>query len=208
MNTEDLFPYIRNMLSMMPEDEQIATINELKVLLHSLSPFAAEPVDCVLWVPAQAVEANDYNPNTMGTAEKRLLLTSLKKDGFTQPIVVSNQQAGYVVVDGFHRHVLGQSDQTLKRRLKGYLPVVCVRKKQSGKDDRIAATIRHNRARGRHAVDGMSDIIRDLARLGWADEKIARELGMEADEVLRLKQISGLSEVFADEEYSEAWTVE
>ena len=208
MNTEDLFPYIRNMLSVMPEAEQIAAINELKVLLHSLSPFADEPVDCVLWVPAESVEANDYNPNTMGTAEKRLLLTSLKKDGYTQPVVVCHQQTGYVVVDGYHRQLLGQTDQTLKRRLKGYLPVVNVRKKQSRKDERIAATIRHNRARGRHAVNGMSDIIRDLSRLGWADEKIAKELGMEADEVLRLKQVSGLSEVFADEEYSEAWTVE
>lgn len=208
MNTEDLFPYIKNMLSLMSEDEQVAAINELKLFLHSLGPFHNEPIDCVLWVPAESVEANDYNPNAMGTAEKKLLLTSLQKDGYTQPVVVSNKSNGYVVVDGYHRHLLGRTDRKLCQRLKGYLPVVRIRENQTDRVNRMAATIRHNRARGRHIVDGMSEIIRDLSRLGWDDEKIAAELGMEADEVLRLKQISGLSEVFSEKGYSEAWTVE
>lgn len=95
----------------------------------------------------------------------------------------------------------------MKRQLKGYLPVTCLRKERQKKFDRIAATIRHNRARGRHQINAMSDIVRELVQLGWDDERISQELGMDSDEVLRLKQINGLLELFADRRYSEAWTV-
>ncbi|EPY1562385.1 IbrB-like domain-containing protein [Klebsiella michiganensis] len=189
-------------------DLKIKAINELKSLIHQHSPFCREPVDCVLWVEAKTVEANDYNPNVMATAEKKLLERSIELDGFTQPVVVARQQRRHLVVDGFHRHLIGKSRPELSRRLHGYLPVTLINAEREGQKERIAATIRHNRARGKHQIAAMSDIVRDLHRQGWDDRRIGEELGMDADEVLRLKQISGLTELFADESFSEAWTVE
>ena len=187
---------------------KIKAINELKSLIHQHSPFCREPVDCVLWVEANTVEANDYNPNVMATVEKKLLERSIELDGFTQPVVVARQQRRHLVVDGFHRHLIGKSRPELSRRLHGYLPVTLINAEREGQKERIAATIRHNRARGKHQIAAMSDIVRDLHRQGWDDRRIGEELGMDADEVLRLKQISGLTELFADESFSEAWTVE
>lgn len=189
-------------------DLKIKAINELKSLIHQHSPFCREPVDCVLWVEANTVEANDYNPNVMATVEKKLLERSIELDGFTQPVVVARQQRRHLVVDGFHRHLIGKSRPELSRRLHGYLPVTLINAEREGQKERIAATIRHNRARGKHQIAAMSDIVRDLHRQGLDDRRIGEELGMDADEVLRLKQISGLTELFADESFSEAWTVE
>ena len=113
----------------------------------------------------------------------------------------------YVIVDGLHRHVAGHTRPALKRELMGYLPVTCLRGEGPEKPDQMAATVRHNRARGRHQISAMSEIVRELAQLGWTDEKTGRELGMDSDEILCLKQISGLTELFADRRYSQAWTV-
>ncbi|CAD6048423.1 IbrB-like domain-containing protein [Escherichia coli] len=188
------------------EEETIQALNHLRRVLHEVSPFAQEPVDCVLWVKADEVMANDYNPNVMASSEKKLLKHSLEQDGFTQPVVVSEEKSHYLVVDGFHRQLLGRESVTGKR-LKGWLPVACINQERKGQAARIAATIRHNRARGKHQITSMSDIVRDLSRLGWADERIGTELGMDQDEVLRLKQISGLTELFQEEDFSPAWTV-
>lgn len=188
------------------EEETIQALNHLRRVLHEASPFAQEPVDCVLWVKADEVVANDYNPNVMASSEKKLLKHSLEQDGFTQPVVVSEEKDHYLVVDGFHRQLLGREADTGKR-LKGWLPVACVNTDRKGQAARIAATIRHNRARGKHQITSMSDIVRDLSRLGWVDERIGAELGMDQDEVLRLKQISGLTELFQEEAFSPAWTV-
>lgn len=130
----------------------------------------------------------------------KLLEISIRADGFTQPIVVWRTEEGYEVVDGFHRFDIGKS-----RLGMSHLPVVVINKDRADRPDRIAATIRHNRARGRHQVQAMSDIVVELSRRNWSDKKIGRELGMEPDEVLRLKQITGLAELFAEEEFSEAW---
>jgi ParB-like chromosome segregation protein Spo0J len=159
------------------------------------------PVSNVLWVDADLVQANDYNPNSVAPPEMRLLELSIEQDGYTQPIVTWLRDDGvYEVVDGFHRHRVG------KEKLKlSHLPVVVINSDRQEKSDRIASTIRHNRARGKHAVSAMSDIVQELVRRNWSDTKIAKELGMDADEVLRLKQISGLAEMFADQEFSEAW---
>lgn len=187
--------------------QKIRVINELKSLIHQHSPFSQEPVDCVLWVREETVEANDYNPNVMASVEKKLLEHSIEMDGFTQPIVVARQEEKNLVVDGFHRHLIGASCEQLHERLQGYLPITCINVSRHGQKERIAATIRHNRARGKHQITAMSDIVRDLCRLGWKDAQIGTELGMTQDEVLRLKQISGLAELFINEEYSKAWTV-
>ena len=188
------------------EEKTIQALNHLRCVLHEISPFAQEPVDCVLWVKADEIVANDYNPNVMAPSEKKLLKQSLEKDGFTQPIVVSEETSHYLVVDGFHRQLLGRRTVT-GNRLKGWLPVTCINPDRKGQTSRIAATIRHNRARGKHQITSMSDIVRDLSRLGWTDERIGTELGMDQDEVLRLKQISGLTELFQQADFSPAWTV-
>ncbi len=157
------------------------------------------PVSFVRWVEAELVHANDYNPNSVAPPEMALLELSIANDGFTQPIVVWETEAGYEVIDGFHRHKVG------KKLGLTHLPVVVVNTERTDKADRIASTIRHNRARGKHAVNAMSDIVQELARRNWSEKKIAKELGMEPDEVLRLKQISGLAEMFSDREFSQAW---
>lgn len=195
-------------LQSLPEDQRIEAINAFRQAIHENSPFRDQPVDCVLWIKQDEITANDYNPNNVAPPEKRLLCKSLEMDGFTQPIVVTEGDAEhYEIVDGFHRHEMGSNRAILKHQLKGYLPVTCLRKGRQKKGDRMAATIRHNRARGRHQIHAMSDIVRELVQLGWDDAKIGQELGMDSDEVLRLKQINGLLELFADRRYSEAWTV-
>jgi len=157
------------------------------------------PVSHVQWVPVEKVFANDYNPNVVAPPEMELLKLSIESDGFTQPIVVWEHDDGFEVVDGFHRHLVG------KVLGLSHLPVVVINTDRADKEDRIAATIRHNRARGKHQITGMSEIVQELSKRNWSNKKIGKELGMEPDEVLRLKQISGLAEMFADEEFSEAW---
>lgn len=188
-------------------DEKVRTLNVVREALHIVSPFAQEPVDLVRWVPADSVSGNEYNPNKVAPPEMRLLQHSIEADGYTQPIVTCEQEQGYEVVDGFHRHRVGKECESVRSRVQGYLPVVGINPSREGLNDRVAATIRHNRARGKHEVTAMSDIVRDLNKRCWSDEKIAKELGMEPDEVLRLKQISGLMELFSESEFSEAWEV-
>ena len=196
---------ITQSIAALPVNEQVEALNYVRKALHSISPFAGEPVDCVLWLKSDEVEANDYNPNNVAPPEMKLLEHSIREDGYTQPIVVWQDELRYEVIDGFHRHRVGCETPDVTWRLQGYLPVTVANPNRGERGDRIAATIRHNRARGKHRVDAMSDIVVELARRNWSDAKIARELGMEPDEVLRLKQISGLAEMFADREFSEAW---
>lgn len=186
---------------------QVETINEIKKLLHEISPMKNEPVDCVLWVENDNVFANDYNPNSVAPPEMKLLEVSILEDGYTQPIVTFSENGLNEVVDGFHRNRVGKESEEIQKRIFGYLPIVTINENRTEKGDRIAATIRHNRARGKHKVSAMSQIVLDLKRRNWSDQKISRELGMDADEVLRLSQITGIAEMFADKEFSEAWEV-
>jgi ParB-like chromosome segregation protein Spo0J len=194
-------------LQQLDDCERIEAINQAKLALHEVSPMRDEPVDCVLWVPADTVQANDYNPNVVAPPEMKLLKHSIEADGFTQPIVTYPINGHREVIDGFHRNRVGKEVKAIKKRLRGYLPVTTIRADREDRENRIASTIRHNRARGKHTVDNMSEIVVELSRRNWTDVKIARELGMEPDEVLRLKQISGLAELFADREFSEAWEI-
>lgn len=207
-NLSDELRALIDTLRTLPEAERIEAINQIKIALHEVSPFRDEPVDCVLWVPADTVQANDYNPNVVAPPEMKLLALSIESDGYTQPIVTYPVNGHREVVDGFHRNRVGKEVKTIRERTRGYLPVTTIRADRQDREDRIASTIRHNRARGRHQVDNMSEIVVELSRRNWSDEKIGRELGMEPDEVLRLKQISGLAEAFADVEFSEAWEVD
>jgi len=186
-------------------DSKVDTINRIKLMIHKVSPMSTEPVDCVLWVKNETVFANDYNPNSVAPPEMKLLEHSISEDGYTQPIVTFRNEEGREVVDGFHRHRVGKESIIIQSRIHGYLPVVTINEHRTDKGDRMAATIRHNRARGKHKVESMSDIVMELKKRNWSDEKIARELGMDADEVLRLAQITGLAEMFKDHEFSQAW---
>ncbi len=198
---------IKTELLSLDEAERIEEINKIKTTLHEISPMNGEPVDCVVWVKNEKVIANDYNPNTVAPPEMDLLKISIMNDGYTQPIVVFEEEDKYTVVDGFHRNRVGKECKQVTERVKGYLPITIIRQERKDRGDRIAATIRHNRARGKHKIDAMSDIVIELKKRNWSDEKIGRELGMEPDEVLRLAQITGLAELFKDKEFSRAWDI-
>lgn len=192
-------------IAALPIADRIEALNEVRRVVHSVSPFKDEPVDCVVWVPGDMVLGNDYNPNSVAPPEMELLRHSITEDGYTQPIVTWQTKELHEVVDGFHRHRIGTEDEGVRDRIAGYLPLVVINDARAGRGDRIAATIRHNRARGKHSITGMSNIVLELKRRNWSDKKIGKELGMDPDEVLRLAQITGLAEMFADRDFSEAW---
>jgi ParB-like chromosome segregation protein Spo0J len=198
-------------LSNLKEHEKVKAINQIRLSLHKYSPFSKEPVDCVQWVYGEEVIANDYNPNNVAPPEMELLERSIMEDGYTQPIVawkrVEDGHFCFEVVDGFHRNRVGKESKKVSKRIKGYLPLSIINSDREERGNRIAATIRHNRARGKHRIDGMSDIVMELKRRNWSDGKISRNLGMDTDEILRLYQIGGLAEMFVDKEFSEAWEV-
>lgn len=199
-----------NYLDNLPIDEKVNAMNEVKLALHKISPFKTEPVDCVLWVKNDSVHANDYNPNSVAPPEMELLRLSISADGYTQPIVSMLEENGETreVIDGFHRNRVGKECSEIQQRVHGYLPVVTINTDRTNINDRVASTIRHNRARGKHKIEAMSDIVIDLKKRNWSDAKIAKNLGMDADEVLRLCQIGGLVELFSDKEFSQAWEAE
>jgi ParB-like chromosome segregation protein Spo0J len=186
-------------------DQRVALLNAVREIVAEYSPFATEPVDMIRWVPADSVQANDYNPNAVAPPEMELLRLSIMADGYTQPIVTNTEDDARIVVDGFHRNRVGKECADVRERIHGYLPVVQIRATQVDRGDRIASTIRHNRARGKHQVPQMSKIVLELKRRNWSDDKIGRQLGMDPDEVLRLCQITGLAEAFKHAEFSEAW---
>ena len=183
-------------------DEKVKMLNLIRTNLADISPFE-EPVDCVRWIPTDKVKANEYNPNRVASTEMKLLHTSIKLDGYTQPIVAYKLDNGeYEVVDGFHRNRVGKEYKDINKRIHGYLPLVILDKPL---DERIGSTIRHNRARGTHQIRSMSEIVIDLSKAGWTDEEICKKIGMELDEVIKLKQITGLKEAFQNHEFSKSW---
>ncbi len=163
------------------------------------------PVYHVQAVPIEKITANDYNPNRVAPPEMRLLELSIWEDGYTQPVVCYRipDEDRYVIVDGFHRYTVMLTSRRIRERERGLLPVVVINKELG---ERIASTIRHNRARGTHNIDLMSGIVAELASIGKSDTWIARNIGMDTDEILRLKQVTGLASLFSDGEFSAAWT--
>ena len=162
------------------------------------------PVDHVKWVKISEVEPNDYNPNSVAKKEMGLLYTSIKHDGYTQPVVTvwDEEKKKYVIVDGFHRFYICLNNKDIKKATHGKLPIVVLNK---GINERMAATVRHNRARGAHSVKGMSNMVFEMLDNGWGDADICNHLGMEPDELVRLKHITGFSKLFSDVEYNKAW---
>lgn len=165
------------------------------------------PVYSVKGVHLDKIVANDYNPNSVAPPEMQLLETSIWEDGYTQPVVVvyDPEKDVYVVVDGFHRYTVLKNSDRVREREKGILPVVVLRKEIH---DRMASTIRHNRARGSHNIELMSSIVAELVDMGKSDRWICKHIGMSPDELLRLKQITGVAALFANKEFSKSWDAE
>jgi ParB-like chromosome segregation protein Spo0J len=157
------------------------------------------PVLNVKMISVSKIIANDYNPNRVASVEMRLLQTSIENDGYTQPVVLfyDSLEDIYILVDGYHRYKLAKEIFKIPE-----IPGVVINKPLN---ERMGSTVRHNRARGTHQICGMSDIVLNLTKNGWTDEKIAKELGMDFEEILRLKQITGLKEAFANHEFSKSW---
>ena len=195
-------------LKALPLAQQVEELNSARRMMHDAGPFSREPVDCIQWVHTDGVKANDYNPNSVAPPEMELLKVSILEDGYTQPIVAWQREFHHEVVDGFHRNRVGRECMEVRQRIRGYLPLAVINSEREDRGDRIASTIRHNRARGKHAVAAMSDIVIELKRRNWSDERISRELGMDQDEILRLCQISGLADLFSDQQFSKSWDVE
>lgn len=162
------------------------------------------PVYNVIPVPAEKVTANNYNPNKVAPPEMELLKTSILEDGYTQPIVCyyDKENDKYIVVDGFHRYTILKTCKEVYDREGGMMPVVVIEKELG---DRMASTIRHNRARGTHNIELMSNIVAELVEMGKGDAWICKHIGMSPDELLRLKQITGLAALFQNKDFSEAW---
>jgi len=187
------------------DDEKIAALNEVRAILHKASPLKHHPVDLVQWVKSEYIEANEYNPNAVAPPEMRLLIRSIEEDGYTMPIVTFPDTDAIRIVDGFHRRKAERTSAPIHESTMGYLPISTIRDEKRAITDRMASTIRHNRARGTHSVDLMVNIVAELSEAGMGDAWIAKHIGMDADEILRLKQVSGLAALFKNHEYSKAW---
>lgn len=194
------------LISALPDDaSKIDALNEVRSMLHHISPMRMEPIDLVLWVRTEDVQANAYNPNSVAPPEMKLLEISIAEDGYTQPVVTWCDGTQRETVDGYHRGVVGRTSLRVRKRTRGYLPVSTVNADRTEVSNRMASTIRHNRARGVHSIELMKDIVAELVASGMSDQWISRHIGMDADELLRLKQISGLAALFKDREFSKSW---
>jgi len=179
-------------------------VEKLREFIHEEVSIVSQPIDYVRWVDIDMVQPNDYNPNSVAKIEMGLLYKSIKHDGYTQPVVtIYDKEIGkYVIIDGFHRYFTCKNNPDIRERNKGMLPIVVLDKNIN---DRMASTVRHNRARGTHSVQGMSSMVFDMLENGWADADICNHLGMEAEELLKLKHVTGFSKLFEDIEYKKAW---
>lgn len=204
MERSQLISLIKEYLNGVGDEKRQEEINAIKTGLNSFSDKRHNPVDNVIWVNYNMVEANDYNPNAVARREMRLLYTSIKHDGYTQPIVTiwDEEKQKYVIIDGFHRYASMVYNKDLRELNNSQVPIVVLDK---GINDRMASTIRHNRARGKHSVEGMSNIVLQMLKNGWGDSEICNELGLEAEELVRLKYVTGFAKLYEGKQFSQAW---
>lgn len=186
-----------------PIEERVKVYNRISQQLYEFMGIE-HPALNVQLVPIERVEGNDYNPNKVAPPEMRLLELSIRKDGLTMPVVVASEKKdnNWIVVDGFHRTAVCKHKAEINESLMGYLPVVRLDKNL---ENRVASTVRHNMARGTHQVELSAKLVALLKRNDWSNKRIGEELGMDPDEVLRLKQITGLAEAFQDKDFSKSW---
>jgi ParB-like chromosome segregation protein Spo0J len=210
MNLSEKVQEIKNYILSLPDNNsKIDCLNYLRSELHEVSPLRHHPVDLVTWVKSSEVEANEYNPNAIPPPEMLLLKQSIVEDGYTMPIVTfkDRREDGEVIkiVDGFHRRQTERNNPEVSESTLGYVPLTDVRKSQYDLGNRMASTIRHNRARGVHNIELMSSIVSELVEMGKGDAWICKHIGMSADELLRLKQITGLAALFTNKSFSDSW---
>jgi ParB-like chromosome segregation protein Spo0J len=203
---DDLLAQVNDLcqrIASLPLETRVEALNRIRERLHAVSPFREEPIDYVAWVPGDQVRPNSYNPNVVYRPEFKLLETSIDEDHYTQPIVAHYNGEGWEVVDGEHRQRVGTESAKIVKRLHGYIPITVTHTRTEA--ERMASTVRHNRARGVHKLDDMTDIVLSMLRADWTDDEIAKALGMDADEILRMKQVSGAAEAFSRPFYKRAW---
>jgi ParB-like chromosome segregation protein Spo0J len=188
---------------------EIEAINIIRKEIHNHSPLKHHPVDCVIWEKSNDVEGNEYNPNSVAPPEMKLLMKSIKEDGYTMPIVTfpNIENDKIKIVDGFHRRKSERTCKEISDSTFGRIPITSIRESQYDVSNRMASTIRHNRARGTHSVDLMVNIVAELVESNMGDDWIMKHIGMDSDELLRLKQISGLASLFKDKEFSKSWEI-
>lgn len=188
-------------------DEKIDALNYVRAELHEVSPLKHHPVDFVAWEKSERIEGNDYNPNSVAPPEMALLITSIEEDGYTMCIVGNPEEDTIRIVDGFHRRQAERKSKKISESTRGRVPVSFIRESHRELDNRMASTIRHNRARGSHDIDLMSNIVKELILLGRKETWIKKHIGMDMDEILRLKQLTGLAALFENDEFSKSWEV-
>lgn len=197
---------LASLIDALPDsDAKIDALNQARRILHEVSPLKHHPVDYVQWQKSEDVEANEYNPNAVAPPEMRLLIRSIEEDGYTMPIVAFPDTDTIKIVDGFHRRKSERTSAKIHESTLGYIPLSIIREEKRSVSDRMASTIRHNRARGTHNIDLMVNIVAELTEAGMGNDWIMKNVGMDSDELLRLKQISGLAGLFKDKSYSKAW---
>ncbi len=200
-------------IAALPLESQVDALNRIRYSLHQVSPFQFEPVDLVLWLPDAHVAPNEYNPNVVQRPEMELLNTSVDVDGATQPMpthvarraipaLIAGDEDG-TLVDGEHRYKTFTGRKKISARMHGYVPVTVTHTRTDA--ERMASTVRHNRARGVHKLDAMSNIVLSMLQAGWTDDEIAKAMGMDADEILRMRQVSGIAKAFERQNYNRAW---
>lgn len=189
----------------MHYEPSIVLNSVVMILWGEMEPLVwKDPVADVRWVPLESVEENDYNPNVVAPNELKLLYLSILMDGYTQPVVTYHDSTKnrYIIVDGYHRYLVMKYHANIRERTKGLLPVVVLEKTES---ERMASTIRHNRARGKHRISGMANVVFSMLDKGVKDEAICADLGLEADELIRLKHVTGFAKLFENAEYKRSW---
>lgn len=192
-------------LTAKSNEDKIEMLNYARAELHEVSPLKHHPVDFVRWEKSDNVEVNEYNPNAVAPPEMQLLYESILNDGYTMPIVSFKEEQHFKIVDGFHRRETERRNKDISESTLGYIPLSTIRNTQADTSNRMASTIRHNRARGSHNIELMSQIVSELVEMGKGDAWICKHVGMSVDELLRLKQITGLASLFQNKSFSDSW---
>ena len=192
-------------LAKLDPETRIDALNDVRFQMHQISPLKHHPVDFIKWVKSEKVEANEYNPNAVAPPEMKMLYESIANDGYTMPIVSFPDEDTIKIVDGFHRRETERRNKDISESTMGYLPLSTIRSSQTDKSNRMASTILHNRARGSHNIELMSQIVSELVEMGKGDPWICKHIGMSIDELLRMKQITGLASLFQNKDFSDSW---
>lgn len=208
LSIEKLTELLADKISKLDTDAKVEALNNSRAALHEISPLKHHPVDFVRWEKSASVEVNDYNPNSIPPPEMQLLYESILNDGYTMPIVAFKDKENFKIVDGFHRRETERRNKDISESTLGYVPLSTIRNTQTDESNRMASTIRHNRARGSHNIELMSQIVSELVEMGKGDAWICKHIGMSIDELLRMKQITGLASLFANKDFSESWEPE